>query len=167
MKRRGFIATLLGAVTAPALPLPAALAISTDPVIKVEPDKARFERWVIAFDWPHDQRRIDFIVKGKITGFNWGTSWNGPVWHLLDYPMMIGDTVLVRKPVQLRPIANLSPFTWEPDIDQFEQITFTPEFLKANGFRRPTVAEQYAAGRIGEPVGFKWQFMDFECKIAS
>ncbi len=144
MKRRGFIATLLGAFAAPALPLPA--AVERKVTFWGTSLDARFHRYQIAKDWPRDQRRMDFITKGEITGFRYGTNlFVGHLWHELDRPHKIGDVVLVRKPVTFIP--RPTGVDWFPqDLNPTEAITFTPEFLKTNGFRMPTAAEQYRAG---------------------
>lgn len=156
MKRRGFIVTLFGAFAAPALPLQ---AVS---LVKPVPDhadlRARWERYCIAVDWPHDQRRMDFIVKGEITGFTHGWCWTGPAWHKLDRPMKIGDIVNVRRPVSMIAQARKSDghifFDFGPE--RTEAVTLTPEFLKTNGFPMPTIDQRYRAGRISsDDYGFK------------
>lgn len=37
-------------------------------------------------------------------------------------------------------------------------VPLAAEFLKTNGFPLPSIHEQYLAGRMAEPVGFKWYF---------
>lgn len=154
INRRSFF----GAVGALLAWRPASSAIVVD-----REQAARWQRYLIAKDWPEDQARINFIVNGEIRGFRYGYNFFvGHTWNVLDRPHKIGDTVRVRRQISMIALARKSRghTLYDLDHEAAELITLTPDFLKTNGYPVPTVREMYERdrGKINSEMagGFKW-----------